>query len=65
VLIESVYIGFAVADGCRAVIGVETTITSLFVVVAAAGVTETPWCSSWAAPATAQGSLAAPPPPRR
>jgi len=43
VLIASVYIGFAVADGRPHVIGVETSVAALFVVVAAAAVTASPW----------------------
>ena len=42
-LIASVYIGFAVADGRWGVIAFETNIAAIFVVVAAAAVTETPW----------------------
>ena len=61
VLIAAVYIGFAVADGRRTVIAVETAVAGGFVVLAAVGVTtgvaararlHRPW---------AQGSLAAPP----
>jgi hypothetical protein len=36
-------VGFAVADGRRHVIAVETTVTSGFVVLAAVAVTGTPW----------------------
>jgi hypothetical protein len=43
ILIASVYIGFAVADGRGRVIAVETTIASGFVVLAAAAITATPW----------------------
>jgi hypothetical protein len=43
VLIASVYIGFAVADGRPAVIAVETSVVGIFVVVAAAAVTGSPW----------------------
>ena len=43
VLIASVYIGFSVADGRPKVITVETGVASLFVVVAAAAVTGSPW----------------------
>jgi hypothetical protein len=43
VLIASVYIGFAVADGRPAVIAAETGIASVFVIVAAAAVTGSPW----------------------
>ena len=42
-LIAAVYIGFAVADGRRHVLVVETAVTSVFVVVAAAAVTGTGW----------------------
>jgi len=43
VLIASVYVGFAVADGRPAVIAVESGVVGVFVVVAAAAVTGTPW----------------------
>jgi hypothetical protein len=43
VLIASVYIGFAVADGRAAVIAAETCVASAFVVVAAAAVTGSAW----------------------
>ena len=43
VLIASVYIGFAVADGRPKVVAVESSVTGLFVIVAAAAMTETPW----------------------
>jgi hypothetical protein len=42
-LIAAVYIGFAVADGRPRVIGVEAAIAAAFVVLAATGVTATPW----------------------
>jgi hypothetical protein len=42
-LIASVYIGFAVADGRWVVIALETNIAAIFVLVAAAAVTESPW----------------------
>jgi hypothetical protein len=42
-LIAAVYIGFAVADGRRNVLAVETGVAAVFVVVAAAAVTGTPW----------------------
>jgi hypothetical protein len=42
-LIASVYIGFAVADGRRTVLAVETGVASMFVIIAAAAVTGTPW----------------------
>jgi hypothetical protein len=43
VLIASVYIGFAVADGRPAVIAAESSVASIFVIVAAAAVTGSPW----------------------
>jgi hypothetical protein len=43
VVIASVYIGFAVADGRRTVLAVETGVASMFVIIAAAAVTGTPW----------------------
>ena len=43
VVIASVYIGFAVADGRPKVIAVESGVASLFVVVAAAAITGSPW----------------------
>jgi hypothetical protein len=42
-LIAAVYIGLAVADGRRHVLAAETGVAALFVVVAAAAVTGTPW----------------------
>ncbi|HST64732.1 MAG TPA: hypothetical protein VLM05_06055, partial [Mycobacteriales bacterium] len=42
-LIAAVYIGFAVADGRRHVLAVETAVVAVFVVVAAAAVTGPPW----------------------
>jgi hypothetical protein len=42
-LIAAVYIGFAVADGRRHVLVVETAVASVFVVVAAAAVTGAAW----------------------
>ncbi len=42
-LIAAVYIGFAVADGRPRVIGIEVAIAAVFVVLAATGVTATPW----------------------
>jgi len=42
-VIASVYIGFAVADGRGVVIAVETGVAAMFVVVAAAAVTGSPW----------------------
>jgi hypothetical protein len=43
VLIAAIYIGFAVADGRPRVIAVETSVAGIFVVVAAAAVTGSPW----------------------
>ena len=42
-LIAAVYIGFAVADGRRHVIAAECAVAALFVTVAAAAVTLSPW----------------------
>jgi hypothetical protein len=42
-LIAAIYIGFAVADGRPAVIAVESSVVGIFVVVAAAAVTGSPW----------------------
>ncbi|HEU5037374.1 MAG TPA: hypothetical protein VFT70_10230 [Nocardioides sp.] len=42
-VIAAVYIGFSVADGRPRVIAVETAVATLFLVVAAAGVTGTAW----------------------
>ena len=42
-LIASVYIGFAVADGRATVLAVESGVASMFVIIAAAAVTGTPW----------------------
>jgi hypothetical protein len=43
VVIASVYIGFAVADGRRTVLAAETGVAAMFVIIAAAAVTGTPW----------------------
>jgi hypothetical protein len=43
VVIASVYVGFAVADGRPKVIAVESSVTFAFVVVAAAALTGSPW----------------------
>ncbi len=43
VLIASVYIGFAVADGRPKVIVVETLVASIFVVIAAVAITGSVW----------------------
>jgi hypothetical protein len=42
-LIASVYIGFAVADGRWLVIAVESNVAAIFVIVAAAAITQSPW----------------------
>ena len=42
-LIASVYIGFAVADGRPHVIAVECGVAALFVILAAAAITVSPW----------------------
>ena len=42
-VIAPVYIGFAVADGRRRIIGVETGVASVFIIVAAAAITGSPW----------------------
>ena len=41
--IATVYIGFAVADGRRNVLVIEVVVATLFIVVAALGVTGSPW----------------------
>ena len=43
VVIASIYVGFAVADGRMKVIAVESSVTLAFVVVAAAAVTGSAW----------------------
>ena len=43
VLIAAVYIGFAVADGRRHVIAVETSVATVFVLVGAVAVIGSPW----------------------
>src|SRR4051794_18672594 len=43
VVIAPVYIGFAVADGRSKVIAVESSVASVFVIVAAAAITGSPW----------------------
>jgi hypothetical protein len=43
VLIAGIYIGFAVADGRVRVIATESSVASAFVIVAAAGITGSPW----------------------
>jgi hypothetical protein len=42
-VIAAVYIGFAVADGRWNVLAVESGVASMFVIIAAAAITETPW----------------------
>src|SRR5690242_13221678 len=42
-LIAAVYVGFAVADGRPLVITVETTVASMFLLLAATAVTGSPW----------------------
>ena len=66
VAIAFVYIGFAVADGRPKVIAVESGVASLFVVVAAAAITGSPWLlvAGLARPRV-EGSVAAPPSVRR
>ena len=41
--IATVYIGFAVADGRRKVVIIETIVALLFILIAALGVTGSPW----------------------
>lgn len=43
IVIASIYVGFAVADGRLKVIAVESSVTLAFVIVAAAAVTGSPW----------------------
>jgi hypothetical protein len=43
VVIAPVYIGFAVADGRRRVVAVESGVAGMFVIIAAAAITGTPW----------------------
>jgi hypothetical protein len=43
VVIAPVYIGFAVADGRSIVLAVETGVATMFVIIAAAAITGTPW----------------------
>ena len=43
VAIAFVYIGFAVADGRWRVIALETSVAAVFVVIAAAAITGSPW----------------------
>jgi hypothetical protein len=45
-LIAAVCIGFAVADGRRTVIIVESGVAAMFVLIAAAGVTWTAWLTT-------------------
>ena len=41
--IAFIYIGSAVADGRRQVLAVESAVTGMFVIIAAAAITSTPW----------------------
>ncbi len=41
--IAFIYVGFAVADGRRVVLAVESGVTGMFVIIAAAAITSTPW----------------------
>jgi hypothetical protein len=41
--IAFIYIGFAVADGRRRVLAVESGVTGMFVIIAAAAIASTPW----------------------
>ena len=43
VVIASIYVGFAVADGRRLVIAVEVGVAACFIVLAAVAVTASPW----------------------
>jgi hypothetical protein len=43
VIIASVYIGFAVADGLPLIIAVEVAVAAAFIVLAAIAVTASPW----------------------
>ncbi len=43
VLIAAIYVGFAVADGRPKIIAVESSVTFVFVLVAAAAITGSPW----------------------
>ncbi|MHB8060618.1 MAG: hypothetical protein ACYDHO_07290 [Gaiellaceae bacterium] len=43
VIIAPVYIGLAVADGRRRVVAVESSVATVFVVVAAVAITGSPW----------------------
>ena len=45
VVIASVYVGFAVADGRTRVIAVEVGVTSAFVILAAIAIVASPWLS--------------------
>ncbi len=42
-VIAPIYIGFAVADGRRKILAVETSVAGMFIVIAAAAITGTPW----------------------
>jgi hypothetical protein len=43
VVIASIYVGFAVADGRPAVLAVEVGVATVFVVLAAVAITSSPW----------------------
>jgi hypothetical protein len=58
------YVGFAVADGRPRIIAVQSSVTFIFLVVAAAAVTGSPWLLR-PGRARTQGPLAAPKPVRR
>jgi hypothetical protein len=42
-VIAAIYIGFAVADGRPIVLAVETGVATMFVIIAAAAITQSPW----------------------
>ena len=42
-VIAAIYIGFAVADGRWHVLAVESSVASVFIIIAAAGITGSPW----------------------
>jgi hypothetical protein len=62
VIIASVYVGFAVADGRPRVLIAECAVATAFVVIAAVGVTVSPWLLVAACRSRVQGSVAALPP---
>jgi hypothetical protein len=45
VIIASVYVGFAVADGRPSILAVEVVVTSAFVILAAIAIVASPWLS--------------------